>query len=121
TIYAGGVVNVNAGKNMTVSKNSPGDDIIVEGIINIYGTMTNPTTSTVVVSGIIDLKSGGVQTLQAGSIMNINNGGRYIIEDASCTSAANIWIVNTGGTIQYDVNGGNLPDATWGTGSTLEV
>ena len=121
TIETGGSLTISLAKTLTIANNASGVDLTVNGTLSIYGTMTNQGNSSTIVSGLIILKSLGFNTFAGGSSITINSGGRYRSEDASFTVAANIWVVNSGGVFQHNVDGGSLPLATWNTNSVCEV
>ena len=119
-VNAGGTLNILAGKTLTLA-NGASDDLTVNGIMNISGTLAAQASSSIIDSGTITLTSGGVNTFAAGSTISINNGALYKAQSISCTTTSNIWTINSGGTFQYDANGGSLPLAIWNTGSTCLV
>ena len=119
-VNAGGTLNILIGKTVTLA-NGASDDLTVNGSMNINGTLAAQATSTIINNGTMILTSGGANTFAAGSTISINNGALYKAQDNSFTATSNIWTINSGGTFQYDVNGGSLPLATWNTGSTCLV
>ncbi len=119
-VDAGGTLIVNAGKTLTI-QNGSGTDFTSNGTVSILGTIDHKGSSTSILAGTTTLQAGGANTYAASATITINSGGRFISKDATCTSAANIWTVNSGGIFQHDIDGGNLPMATWNSGSTCEV
>ena len=119
-VSTGGTLSIIAGKTLTIA-NGTGDDLIVNGTMNINGSLAALASSSINDNGTMTLISGGANTFAASATISINNGGLYKAQDISFTSTSGIWTVNSGGTFQYDVNAGNLPLATWNTGSTCQV
>ena len=117
----GGVLIISVGKDMQVKGSGAGPDLTVNGTVIIYGAMSLNTAKSVVVNGQVILKSGGSNTCAATSTMTINNGGRYINQGGTITTAAGYWTVNSGGIYEHNYNGGTLPLATWNTGATCEI
>jgi hypothetical protein len=117
----GGVIIIAVGKNMQVKGSGSGTDLTVNGTVIIYGAMSLNTSKSVVVNGTVILASGGSNTCATSSTMTINNGGRYINQGGTITTAAGYWTVNSGGVFEHNYDGGTLPLATWNTGSTCEI
>ncbi len=121
TIDAGGTLTISSGKTLTVANNTSGVDLTVNGTLTIFGTMTNQGSSSTIISGLVILKSGGTNNYAGSSNITINSGGRYCSEDNGFTTSANIWVINSGGVYQHNVDGGSIPQATWNTNSSCEV
>ena len=119
-VDSGGALVIMAGKNLTLA-NGAGTDLQVDGTLTIGGTLANDAASSTIINGSAVLSSGGANTLNGSSRITIENGGRYKADDASYSDGAGIWTVNSGAVFQHNVNGGNLPKATWNTGSTCEI
>ena len=119
-VDVGGTLVIQAGKTLTIQDGS-GTDFTTIGTVTIAGTIDHKGNTSAIIAGNTTLQSGGANTFAAGATISINNGGRYISKNATCTSSANIWTVNSGGVFQHDVNGGTIPQATWNSGSTCEV
>ena len=120
TLDSGSTLNIATGKTLTIA-NGTGNDFIVNGTLNINGTLTNNSNSTMLLASLAILKNGGVHTFSAGSTMDINNNGIYKREDASLTTSAGIITVNSGGVYQHNLDGQNIPLATWNSGSLCEI
>ena len=119
-VDAGGTLSISSGKTLTIA-NGTGDDLTINGTLNITGTLANNASSDMVVAGNVTLLSGGANNLNSSSHITINNGGRYKRQDATMTTTTGIWTINSGGTFQQDIDGGSLPLATWNPNSTCEV
>ena len=119
-VDAGGTLIVQSAKTMTLA-NGTGDDLTVNGILTIGGTLAAQASTSTIDNGTVTLSSGGSHTFAAGATININTGDFYIAQSTSFTTTTGIWTINSGATFQYDVNGGSLPLATWNSGSTCIV
>lgn len=119
-LNTGSVLTIATGKTLTIA-NGTGNDFTVNGTLNIYGTLTNNSNSIMLLASLAVLKNGGVHTFSAGATMEINNNGIYRREDASLTTSAGIITVNSGGIYQHNLDGQNIPLATWNSGSLCEV
>jgi hypothetical protein len=118
TIDAGASVVVNTGKTLTIN-NGTGTDLTVDGSLTVSGNLVN-NSSTTVLSGTITVNSGASHTIASGTV-TINNGGYYDRKDNSVTTSAGIWTINSGGTYAHDLNGDNIIQATWNSGSLCLV
>ncbi len=119
-VDVGGVLTINSGKTFTIS-NGTGDDLTVNGTLNISGSCTNSGNSVTKVGGQVNLLSGGANTFGGGATITLNSGSRYKAEDATYTNSTSIWTVSSGAVFQHNVDGGSLPQATWSSGATCEV
>ena len=119
-LNAGSVLTIATGKTLTIA-NGTGNDFTINGTLNIYGTLTNNSNSIMLLASLAVLKNGGVHTFSAGATMEISNNGIYRREDASLTTSAGIITVNSGGIYQHNLDGQNIPLATWNSGSLCEV
>jgi hypothetical protein len=120
TINSGGSLIIAATKKLTIL-NGTGTDFTIDGTITINGTLANNGSTNMAITGLAVLANGGSNTFGGGATATINTGGRYRRQDATMTTSSGIWTVNSGGTFQQDVDGGNLPLATWNTGSLCEI
>lgn len=119
-IDAGGILSVNTGKTLTIAAGT-GTDLQVDGTLTINGSLTNNASTTSTISGTVTLKNGGTHTIAGGATITINNGGYYDRQDNSLTTSAGIFTVNSGGTYAHNVNGANIIQATWNSGSLCLV
>lgn len=93
---------------------------------NWYTPTAYPTSAaaSILVSNNITVSSSVTSanlSISGGSI-TINNGGTVTNSSTSIAGATSAdFIVNNGGTYVHSMNGGNLPLATWNTGSTCTV
>lgn len=120
TIDAAGILTINSGQTFTLA-NGAGDDLTMNGSLNINGTLTQSSSSFHQVNGTVTLASGASHTIVSSAKIYINNGGTYRQNGGAVTTSAGFWIVNSGGTYKHNRNGYNLPLAIWNTGSTCEV
>lgn len=119
-VDAGGEVSISSGKNLTLNSGSD-DDFIVNGTLTIFGTLTSSGSTTMLLSGSITLKSGGNHNFSGGANITINNGGRYNRDDSNLTTSAGTFVVNSGGIYQHNIDGQNIIEATWNSGSVCEI
>jgi hypothetical protein len=117
TIDAGASIVINTGKTFTI-QNGTGTDLTVDGSLTVNGNLVN-SSSSISLNGTITVNSGASHTI-LGTVA-INNGGYYDRKDNSVTTSAGIWTVNSGGTYAHNLNGDNIIQATWNSGSTCLV
>lgn len=95
---------------------------------NADGTGTSPGNFAGT-NDVYILQATHTMTQAAGTTWTLTNGGKYeiwgtliIASTANATPiTANTGSVENGGTIRYQRSGGNIPLATWRTGSTMEL
>jgi len=113
-VEAGGVLIVNTG--ILTLNNGTGTDMLVNGSLDIISRITN--NGDLNIAGNAVLRSSGILTVN--SMVNILNGGVYKQEGGSQTTN-NGWTVQSGGTYEHSMNGGNIPFATWDAASTIKL
>ena len=117
-IASGGTLIIKQGTTFTID-NGPGIDLIVNGRMNIEGRLAcNPSTD-ISLNGLIVLN--GQHSINENATITINNEGRYRREAGLLTSDKGIWTINSGGIYQHHCDGGELPSATWNTGSLCDI
>jgi hypothetical protein len=115
-IETGAVLNVNGG-NLTIS-NGAGNDITVDGTLNISGNISMAANSTVQNNNLVNCNTGGTFTFNTGAKMNVAQPAVFVKNGGTVTSTTGIWTIN--GT--YRVNDQSaIPLATWSAGSTCEI
>jgi len=119
TVDAGGFLAQSNG--VFTVEDGNGDDLTVNGTINISKTITMKNDAALQVNGLVVLQNGGSLNMQGNSIISINNGGRYRKDGGSQDNNSKHWIIGTGGTYQHNDNGTNLPNIPWVSGSNCEI
>ena len=119
-VETGGSLVISAGKTLSI-ENGSGNDLTVNGTINMEGKLDNKGNTSMILAGLAHLKDGGENAFAGGSTMQINSGGRYKREDQSLTTAAGFITVNSGGVYQHNMDGQDLPLAIWNSGSLCEI
>jgi len=117
-------ITVRAGHTINVGASTNADNLLVEttGIINLNtGTFTiaNGIAATDCdLQGRINVNPG--TTLINASGAGLVATGGYLFHDGSLSNFGTLTFNGTS-TFQYDLNGGTLPTATWGVGSTCLI
>jgi hypothetical protein len=119
-----GVIEILSGHTMTVSANVTVDQVLVDagGTLTVSAntlTIANGAGNDIDISGAMNL-TGGTLTISASAIVNVSTGGIYTQSGGTETTTAG-WAINNGGTYVHNVDGKNIPVATWGASSTLKI
>jgi len=83
-------------------------------------TLANGTGSDLNITGTATLNGSGKLTISAGALVTILSGGVYNYDGGTETLTGG-WYVQNGGTYVHNVNGINIPKATWESQSTIKV
>src|SRR6185436_9001364 len=117
---------VDAGGTLTISTailtlaNGAGTDLTVNGTFNISNVFSLGLLASADINGLATSKVGGTINFALTSIMNVN--GRFRRTGGTVPVTAANWAINSGGTFEHAINGGNLlPTGSWKAGSTCEV
>ena len=121
---ADGVITVQNGHTVTVNASVTVDQVVVEAGATLTitsGTLTvnNGTGSDMDINGTANM-NGGTVSINSSAVITILNGGVWNYNGGSETTSAG-WAVNNGGTYIHNVNGVDVPTATWGLTSTLKI
>jgi hypothetical protein len=118
-VNSGGVLNHISGT--CTFNNGAGDELTINGTFNVNGgTLTVPSGASIITNGQLILTSG-TMTINSSSTIDVNDGGIFTRTGGTLTLGAGPLRVNSGGTYRHNMNGNNLPLATWNTNSTVEV
>ena len=120
TIDAGGQVMLSGG-TFTVNDGT-GTDVTVNGTLDINGALTTSGLSTLVINGTGILRASGNLNIINGTSATVASGGIFR-RDGGNESTGNVtnWIINSGGTYRHNMDGDEIPKATWDANSTLEI
>lgn len=121
---ADGVITIQNGHTVTVNANATVDQVVVEAGATLTisaGTLTinNGISSDIDVSGTGNL-NGGTVSINSGAVITILSGGVWNYNSGTETTSSG-WSINNGGTYVHNVNGIDVPNATWGPSSTLKI
>ena len=123
-----------AGTILTLGDSSNNAALTVSGTsILTIGTGTASTGSLIVApKGTLTIASAANCTIAAGGSLNISNSTATVNVNGYLKNSGSVTVVNntvtgvlnvtgTGSTYEHNINGGTIPFATWGTGSTLLI
>ena len=119
-VDAGGTLIIASGVILTLN-NSIGADLLINGTLNIKGTLNQKRLSDMIIYGTVTLMSGATFTALPPCNDTIYSGGLFRRDGGAMTITSGIWTVNSGGTIQHNMDAGALPLATWRPGSTCNI
>ena len=117
-VDAGGTIVINSSRYLYTA-NGSGTDLVNNGTITVNGYLTQNASSTLTNFGTIQLTNGATEQIGTGASFTIASGGTYINNGGTVPTTTGLWVIN--GTYQHNTNGGNIPLATWNSGSTCNV
>jgi hypothetical protein len=120
---ADGVITIQSGHTVTVNASVTVDQVLVEAGATLTvsaGTLTvnNGINSDIDIYGTGNLNAGTL-TINGGAVITVLSGGVWNYNGGSQTSSG--WTINNGGMYVHNVNGVDIPSATWFTNSTLKI
>ncbi len=118
-VDAGGSLTVNSGKTLTLA-NGTGTDMDINGTVTANGTFSQSNSAAMDIAGLF-VDGTGSHNFGSGCTVTIKNGGRYRQDGGAGSNGGSLWTINSGGTYQHNMNGNNIPQATWNTGSLCEI
>ena len=119
-IDPGGTLIIASGVTLTVN-NGVGEDLVVNGNLTINGALSQSGLSDMIVYGSAVLASSGTFTITSTCDDTIYSGGLFRRDGGTMTTTSGIWVVNSGGTFQHNMDAGALPLASWNAGSTCSI